>query len=106
MTYLDNLIVELEKELTDRYGLMLPSRVLWKVLGYSSPDAWMRYKKFYGNDDFWNNSFDFNNIIFFKFESENQYVDFPLNHKNRLADFMHFQKFCIKVPFPKCFIIH
>jgi hypothetical protein len=40
MTYLDNLIVELEKELTDRYGLMLPSRVLWKVLGYSSPDAW------------------------------------------------------------------
>lgn len=44
----------------------------------------MHYKKFYGNDAFWNNSFDFNNIIFFKFESENQYVDFPSNHKNRL----------------------
>ena len=40
MTYSDNLVAELEKELTDRYGLMLPSRVLWKVLGYSSPDAW------------------------------------------------------------------
>lgn len=35
-----DLTAELEKELLDRYGPMLPSRVLWKVLGYSSSSAW------------------------------------------------------------------
>lgn len=40
MPSLNNLIAELEHALSDRYGLMLPSRVLWKVLGYASSDAW------------------------------------------------------------------
>lgn len=40
MLSLSNLTAELEKELTDRHGPMLPSRVLWKVLGYSSSAAW------------------------------------------------------------------
>ncbi|WP_217807044.1 hypothetical protein [Andreprevotia lacus] len=31
---------ELERALIDRHGPMLPSRVLWKVLGYSSAAAW------------------------------------------------------------------
>jgi hypothetical protein len=40
MSSLSDLTAELEKDLTDRHGPMLPSRVLWKVLGYSSPAAW------------------------------------------------------------------
>lgn len=40
MLSLSDLTAELEQDLTDRHGPMLPSRVLWKVLGYSSPAAW------------------------------------------------------------------
>jgi len=40
MLSLGDLTAELENELLDRYGLMLPSRVLWKVLGYPSSAAW------------------------------------------------------------------
>lgn len=36
----EQLAHELEQSLLDRYGPMLPSRVLWKVLGYPSPEAW------------------------------------------------------------------
>lgn len=40
MLSLSDLTAELESDLIDRHGPMLPSRVLWKVLGYSSPAAW------------------------------------------------------------------
>ena len=42
MPPLDELTTELEAILTERYGLMLPSRVLWKLLGYPSTDAWRK----------------------------------------------------------------
>lgn len=42
MPPLDELTTELETVLTERYGLMLPSRVLWKLLGYPSTDAWRK----------------------------------------------------------------
>lgn len=42
MPPLDELTSELEAVLTERYGLMLPSRVLWKLLGYPSTDAWRK----------------------------------------------------------------
>lgn len=40
MPSLSDLNAELERVLIDRYGPLLPSRVLWKVLGYSSAAAW------------------------------------------------------------------
>lgn len=42
MPLLDELTTELETVLTERYGLMLSSRVLWKLLGYPSADAWRK----------------------------------------------------------------